>query len=319
MRKTINYILIIIFTTALFYACSDIYNVSEDISKEEIKILSPREAYQSENFYVSFWWEPIEGADFYQFTLVRGTYDSLEEKIIDTALVATEFYMTLFPSVFEVRLFGWNDYYTTDTVYRTFTIDSTAKLQQVNLSVPTNNYITNDSIITFSWLDVDNADQYYLEVLEEGERVFQVSTTLLEISSPSNDPVVPDIPEGQFVWSVVASNSKTSPSTPSTRIITIDRTAPKKPLLKSPVNKDTIQLDERKLEWTRKTDGGTEIYDSVYIYSDSLLTNIVFAEEVNEETLDFDLGVNRYFWRVISIDLAGNKSEFSVTREFYIE
>jgi len=78
---------------------------------------------------------------------------------------------------------------------------------------------------------------------------------------------------------------------------------------------DTINT----LFWNRGTETGSSITDSLYIYNDSLMTNLNTGIYTTGTSYSDSLGVGSYFWRVRSIDAATNKSNYSALNKFTIQ
>jgi hypothetical protein len=122
-----------------------------------------------------------------------------------------------------------------------------------------------------------------------------------------------NLPEANFVWAVKASNQNTSPGFP-TKAIIIDRTAPAKPTLSSPADKSSYTTWPVTLSWKR-SETGAKFYDSVYVATDTLFTNKVISQIVDTTFLSLTLTLDTtYFWKVKTIDAAGNVSGFDIRK-----
>ena len=122
--------------------------------------------------------------------------------------------------------------------------------------------------------------------------------------------------DGNYQWRVLAQNgNSTSSAVNSTRNITIDRTAPAAPFPDTPAANDTAS-NPVILAWTRDA---SAIKDSIYVYADTNLTTLVTSALTYSQNLSFNGTIGQdYFWRVKSIDAAGNKSPYSVRRKFIV-
>ena len=97
----------------------------------------------------------------------------------------------------------------------------------------------------------------------------------------------------------------------------VDITAPSKPIQIDPINNNVDTITTVHFSWNSGT-SLSEITDTLYIYSDSLVTNYETLY-TNDTSLDYDFtSLGTYFWRVRSGDKAGNTSLYSNTRKFTI-
>jgi len=121
--------------------------------------------------------------------------------------------------------------------------------------------------------------------------------------------------EGSYIWKVNASNSM-SYTVFSSRNITIDNTNPIAPFNFLPVNNDTLSSPVD-LSWETDTDVLT---DSLIIYDDSLMSSINMIQVLSSSQYSFSgsSGIS-YFWRVRSLDKAGNPGPFSSLLKFHVQ
>jgi len=96
----------------------------------------------------------------------------------------------------------------------------------------------------------------------------------------------------------------------------IDLTAPDAPVLSDPMNGDSLSLPSL-LTWNNDE---TANVDSLFVYPDSLISAPVVQLPLSVSSFTFNNqpGNQFYFWRVKSIDQAGNESSFSALRKFYV-
>ena len=91
------------------------------------------------------------------------------------------------------------------------------------------------------------------------------------------------------------------------------------PVLVSPNNNDILPDTTNTLYWDRGTITGSTIKDSLFIYSDTSMVNLVRGIYTANTSYSDSLGVSDYYWRVLSIDAAGNRSAYSPLRKFTIQ
>jgi hypothetical protein len=194
-------------------------------------------------------------------------------------------------------------------------IDSSANLtsQQVVLLTPTLNYATNNITQVFKWYELYNANDYRFEIRSpdwNGQLVY--NPEIIEGSEISLT-----LNEGFYEWGVQAQNNSSS-SAFTTRKLIIDLTNPVSPTLVSPSNGDTLTATTANFKWKRGINTGSAISDSFYIASDTGFTNIKVNALVADTTYTWTSVQNgTYYWKVKSIDAAGNKSGYSSRFKFY--
>ena len=306
--------LLFIFTVC-FQSCDDL--IVEDIENERIMLLAPSNNLTTSRLSHTFWWDILDGAENYNMQLVEGSFGSVTQFILDTNLANNKFDYTLYPGSFQWRVKGLNN--GGETYYTTFnlTIDSSLNIsnQQLILSAPTDNFITNNDYVTFSWNSLLNADDYLIEVHENtwsGNLVHgpQVTTNLSYSTT---------LPEGTHVWGVQARNSSSNSSTAfSTRTVTIDTTSPNIVTLNTPLDNATLSNTFHSYTWTQGSNSGTAISEVIYFYSDAGATNLVKSANAVGSSHSDSLGLGTFYWRVQSTDAAGNIGSMSVIRQFTI-
>ncbi len=99
--------------------------------------------------------------------------------------------------------------------------------------------------------------------------------------------------------------------------LTIDNTPPNAPILVFPSHNDTLS-GEFTLSWNQASDTGSPLSDSLFVYSDSLITLLYKIPKTVTNHTD-SLAVGSYYWRVRSYDSASNLGPFSATRKFNIQ
>lgn len=316
MKKILKYILLFVLPATLFFACEDF--IEEDIDSETISLLAPANNLTTIQLTHTFWWDWLDGAESYNMQLVEGSFSSVTKFLFDTTITKNKFQYTLYPGSFQWRVKGMNN--GSETYFTTFslTIDSSLDIssQQIILSSPTDNYITNNTNITFSWNSLLNADDYLIEIHENtfsGNLVFGPQVT----STTSYNTT---LNEGTLVWGVQGRNSTSNTSTPfSTRTLTIDTTRPNIVTLVSPADNATLNDVYNTYTWTQGVNTGTALTDDIYFYSDAGATNLIKTMQAVGTSHQDSLGTGTYYWRVQSTDAAGNIGPASNIRKVTIQ
>ena len=294
-----------------FSSCTDI--LLKDLDGEQVTILSPRDSLRTASNSVTFWWELKEGAESYRLQIVSPKFDSLITFLHDSPVVGDKFFRTFNTGTYEWRIRPENSVSVGDYVTRTLFVVTNDSLdqQQMFLLNPADNFITNQSSVSFNWYGISAATDYKFELLNVGTSQLVIPAQLV-----TDTFLNLTVEEGTFDWQVRAENEfSVTPFT--SRSLTIDTTRPEKPTLITPLNNETIS-GTADFEWSRGTNSGTAIFDSLFIYSDSL--NTIFSIDTTGNTTFSDsLPVGDYYWRVRSVDAATNMSEVSNSRRFLIQ
>lgn len=316
MKKILRYTLFLFLPATLLIACEDF--IEEDIDSETVSLLAPGDNLTTIQLTHTFWWDWVDGAETYNMQLVEGSFSNVTQFLLDTTITKNKFQYTLYPGSFQWRVKGMNN--GSETYFTTFslTIDSSLDIssQQVILSSPTDNYITNSTNITFSWNSLLNADDYLIEVHENtfgGNLIYgpQVTTSTSHTAALS---------EGTLVWGVQGRNSTSNTSTSfSTRTLTIDTTRPNIVTLVSPADNATLNDIYNTYSWTQGTNSGTTLTDDIYFYSDAGATNLVKTMQAAGTSHQDSLGAGTYYWQVQSTDAAGNVGIASNIRKVTIQ
>jgi hypothetical protein len=308
---------VIIYISIFIVACSEIFET--DISNSEVNLISPADSIYTTSNTLTFWWDEIEGATNYRLQIVTPSFDSIQELVIDTMMVKTQVSFVFIPGRYEWRVFALNNSSSTKYSKRSFSVDSTSSLSddKVFLLFPANQACFSKTKIIFQWAKNERATKYVFEIRENNENgdIIQVPQIL------TTDTISLTLKEGKFYWSLQALN-QSSGSQISGRTLIIDQTAPLTPVLQSPNNEDTITGSDVVLKWTRPSGSLAPISDSVFIANDSLFTQSSIIEKAFIDTTNYNINTNDpgwLYWRIKSIDAAGNQSDYSKYRKFIFE
>ena len=316
MKKILRYILLLFLPATLFFACEDF--IEEDIDSETVSLLAPANNLTSIQLTHTFWWDWVDGAETYNMQLVEGSFTTVTKFLLDTTIAKNKFEYTLYPGSFQWRVKGMNN--GSETYFTTFslTIDSSLDIssQQIILSSPTDNYITNNTNITFNWNSLLNADDYLIEIHENtfgGNLIFGPQVT-------SGTSYNTTLPEGVLVWGIQGRNLTSNTSTGfSTRTLTIDTTSPNIVMLSLPADNATLNDGYNTYSWTQGVNTGTALTDDISFYSDAGATNLIKTIQATGTSHQDSLGIGTFYWRVQSSDAAGNIGPASNIRKVTIQ
>lgn len=317
MIKYLNrfYLVVITGIFASLLACDDI--LEEDIATDSVVLLAPVDSMVTDSFSITFWWEELEGASDYLLQVVSPSFESPFQLLVDTVIATNKFTYTFAPGNYQWRVKGQNFGFGTDFSSRTFVIDSSGNLssQPLKLIAPENGFITNDTIIKFSWESIPIAEEYLFEIITP-PAFFQITTeTSIEVTFDKAD--------AREEWRVTAFNEN-SITRSDIFEFTIDVTSPEKPSPVNPENEAIFNSLPIGLTWNSPADDRDR--DSLFVYvgdQNTLLngfpvatTNTTFTFSSNDPD-PLDIGI--YFWAVKTVDRAGNVSDFSEMRKFELQ
>lgn len=297
--------------------CSDF--IEKDIENKIVYVNAPPDSLRTTIITQTFWWDFIDGADYYNLQIVSPRFELIERLVLDTTITENKFTFALLPGIYEWRISAFNSGYATPYTVSTLFVDSTMDLtlQQVSLKTPSSNAATINSKMSFRWGKIYSANLYNFEIRKDdwnGEVIAGPVET-------EADTVSILLAEGTYAWGVKALNS-ISESSYSVRSFIVDWTAPGKPELTAPVSGKSYSSPPVQLTWQRTNNGGSVIVDSVYIATDSVNFSGNIIDRYKTANTYFNINISDYgdyFWRIRSIDAAGNKSPLSSIRRFTIE
>jgi hypothetical protein len=301
---------LILLTLLSQIGCDDIIEV--DISNKAISTISPSDKSTSDQSTQIFWWNTIENAEFYRLQLVKGTFISIQQFIVDTAVVGDKFRISLNPGNYTWRIRGENNGYQTRYSYYSFTIDSTLDLtnQQLLMLFPLDNFISNSVQLNFTWNLLSSASNYHLKIYEQPS-----NNLLTDTLTTLNSYVKIFQNEGNYIWQVRAENN-IGFTQYNSRNFMVDITPPTPPLIIAPSVGSFVSINDS-LKWNSASDA---FLDSLYIYADSLQQIIQIKVRSNSPYIITNiLSTGNHFWNVISFDIAGNRSTASSIFKFYLQ
>ncbi|HNU34433.1 MAG TPA: hypothetical protein PKN75_12675 [Bacteroidia bacterium] len=290
-------------------SCKDVFE--EDLEGKIVKIISPPDSLRTSQVLQTFWWEEIEESESYRIQIVKGTFNFPLEFVSDSLVYGDKFSKSLLPGDYQWRIRPENTTSFGSFITRTLFIDSTLDLsnQTVLLVSPANNFVTNNSSLTFEWQKLYNATEYRFQLIDIG------NGSVIEDEVTTNDTISFSLVEGDYQWQVRAQNN-ISLSNYSSRLFTIDQTAPATPYNLLPFNNSFINNGDT-LFWSADS---SSIGDSIYISTDTLfISPSPLKLYTTNNFYPVNLSSAAYFWKVKSLDAANNESSFSATQKFIVQ
>lgn len=304
------------FAVVGFVACRKDFIV-EDIKNKSITINAPANNLVTTNNKVTFWWEPLDGAEKYNIQVVKPNFAAITSIVSDTTLTGNKFDLNLQPGTYQWRIKAINN--GGSTTFQTFNlvVDTTSNLSSLTVSTidPPANWLTGNKRVAFSWNSLNAATNYQVIIMNSTNGIIKDTTTSLITYTYTFAS------QGVYSWKVRASNdfSISQYNTPLT--FTIDVTAPAAPVLTSPTHNAVI-TPTNNLVWNRVGAPDAK-YDSIYVATDSLFTNVISLTKAYTQSITVSSLNNSppatstiYWWRLRSVDSVGNRSVYSNQLKF---
>jgi len=302
---------------SLAVACQSI--LEQDINGESVLLISPPDGHHSTNYTQTMWWDEVQGASGYNLQVVSPSFSYVRKLVLDTNVTTNQFIYTFYPDTFAWRVSAFNPAYETRYAFATFYIDSTEGPQEVILQEPFNGYITNDSLLVFSWDNAINATNYRILIKEGADLISNKITYETTINYPDNVLGNLLLIDGEYTWTVRSENEVGYSEYAPERNLMVDRIAPSTPSILKPVPGDTVSSFN--LAWKRGLSGGSPITDSLLVYMDSVSKTEILNIAINDTVYTYSGATNNkwYRFKVKSVDAATNQSSWSSFRYFFYE
>jgi hypothetical protein len=306
--KSKPYFFAIFLLSFLISSCDDF--LERELGGQTVVVLAPSNNTISSNYTQSFWWEELKGASKYKLQIVKPSFSTIQELVVDTFIVGTQFSYTLQPGSYQWRLRAENSVSISDFITYNLTIDSSLNLgnQTLLLNTPSDNLYSNSLTHTFTWYAMPSASDYLFGIFSQsGVQIGNYQSTSLLTANYTFTS------EGTFKWRVIAQNNQ-SVSPYTERTITIDTTKPLIPTLTFLPLNDTTSLNPIPLTWNN-----IEANASYWVL---ISTDSTFASysDTTTASLNYDFygaAIGQfYYWKVKAIDRAGNAGQFSVIKRF---
>ncbi|MEL6809707.1 MAG: hypothetical protein AAFP76_00035 [Bacteroidota bacterium] len=282
--------------------------IEPDISERQVNLISPRDGVEVASNTIFFDWEPVEEATRYEIQVATPDFDNTQQLLLNVTDSVTVNQLDLTLGDYQWRVRAKNSNYETAYTTASFRVVAVENFSDniVQLLAPSDNFITNNTQQLLTWEAVEGATLYRIQVLENGALIDEQAT---------NDPSLEyTFGEGVFIWQVRAENG-TDNTLYSSRDILIDTTAPNIASLLSPEDGMVLTAQTVSFNWNREPLSGSTEFDSIYVYNDMDLTNLVLKEQANPP-YETDLTNDTYYWQVKAFDEAGNEGEGSTVFTF---
>jgi len=315
--KHLSFFLLAISSVQLISSCKAI--IEPDITNRVVTLDAPGDQYQSASYSINFLWEPVDDALTYHLQVVTQTFNNVGALALDTLVKSNKFTINLSPGSYQWRVMAQNG--SSKTQYSTprnlIILQSSIKQQSVQLISPANNFLTNQSSVTFQWGNLYGATKYQLQIDTNNF----VDTTKLTYNQtiPALQVNFTFLKDQVYQWRVRGQNDTAMAIWSAVNIITYDHTPPAQVSVISPANNQTIPLPVS-LQWNPAASAAKyRLYafksDSVTAYSAS------YPMLLNTTSYSFNTGASgdRVYWKVTAIDAAGNESKASVLRSFVLQ
>jgi len=318
MNKSALYTLIFsAFVLISISSCEDIFET--DVTNQKVELLSPLDEWKTPKQNVLFVWSPNIDAQKYNLQIVEGSFAEVSCYIADTIVTLPKFENTLTPGNFEWRVAIINGESKSEWSYRKFTIEESKDITENKpvLIQPVNQAIIAKNNIELKWEELDGASEYRIEIhknewngeLVLGPKMIDKITETVTLS------------DGEYTWGVIAENS-TNKSLPATRTLTVDTTSPVVSTTVAPAEESNQISLNVVFSWTRANDTGSPLSDSIFVSTteDFKKTSVVINELTDNNTgYTATLPAKgTYYWRLKTIDKAGNMSGYSSIVKFKV-
>ncbi|MBN1462687.1 MAG: hypothetical protein JXQ69_09375 [Paludibacteraceae bacterium] len=289
-----------------FCACDEI--IDPDISNKKVSLYSPSDSVTITANTVLFKWNALEGAAKYRLQVVSPTFSAISSVLADTIITNTQFSLALNKGSYQWTVSAINNTAMaySDTLSLTVALSGDLSLSTVSNLYPTNAAASKN--ITFIWDKVFSAKSYEFVLWSPS---WQSGSIVKKETISTNQYTITGLSEGTYAWGVKAINDSTE--TPfSNCSITIDVTNPLPPTLTTPAEASTTNSSSVTFQWTRATDTGSTLFDSLYVATDEQFINCIVNRKMSSTSATENITTaGTYYWRVRTIDAAGNKSEYS--------
>ena len=319
MKRLINIFLCIGFIS--FLSCDDVFE--EDIEEENIQVIFPKEWDTISSNSVEFRWGEIDGAKNYRLFV---TSTSTGKVLYDTLALGSHVNLPFNTGRFVWKVRGENSAYTTAyTKEINFQVASSSDLseQTLFLKSPSDNFYTNTTqSILLTWEFNKNALDYVLEI---DKTVSNNTETIIHEEELTSNNYTLDaseiVDDALYTWRVKGVNEE-SETVYTSRKIYIDKKAPNVPALMTPED-NAISGDTVTFVW--------EVADDLGVISSPTKSILQLAKnaEFTDGVIEFETSDNEreyifpdngdYYWRVKTLDEAGNQSEYSDNKKITIQ
>lgn len=282
-----------------------------DISNSYVSIVAPTQGSEIASNSIQFTWDTVEGATEYEIQVATPNFENAAQVVLSNRDTLTSAQLEIAVGNYEWRVRAFNSAYNTPYSNAKFKVTPVENFSDnvVILLDPQNNTISNSASQTFSWQAVPGATLYRFQLLNTENAIITEQTT-------SATTVENKLEDDNYTWQIRAENGLEN-TLYSSNSLFIDTVLPNVPVPTSPEDNSEFTNNEITFTWTREPINGSLEKDSLFVYEDELLTNLLFKKEVISPHIE-TLENNTYYWNLRSFDEAGNSSATSTTFSFMI-
>lgn len=115
-------------------SCSAFFE--EDISDRQVVLLAPSDGLKTSSMSPVFWWEYMDGADFYNLQIVSPEFAFTERLVLDTIITGNKLQYRLYPGNFEWRVSANNSAFSTPFTTFSLIVDTVATVSTAKDKIP---------------------------------------------------------------------------------------------------------------------------------------------------------------------------------------
>lgn len=306
-------------------ACNDVFE--KNITDEVPVVILPKNKDSIAENPVHVKWEAVDGATKYRIEIVSPNFNNIADYVIDSIVVATDFYVALDTNQYALRITALNAGYTSQpSAIKSFFVGVAPSADsEVKLTSPFNFAYFNATNFdrVFDWEPVANLKSFTFELHKDsdfsGDLLFnkaQLETSQLTLEST----IV--LSEGDYNWGVKSFLLNNSESNFAKRIFYIDTTSPAKVTLQTPINNALVTAGDITFNWNIPNDPGKVHAPITYLLevaTDNLFTTIVKTQSTTSNSFTIeDLTTGTYYWRVTPTDAATNSGASSTVNKLIL-
>jgi len=182
---------------------SNSFILEYDLSSEEQDLIAPINDVQLTSGDISFSWLATEGAKEYQLQIATPNFTTPIEIVIDDLLTTNSFTTNLKAGEYEWRIKAINDEFETEFTSNSFILEYDLTSEELELTAPINDVQLTSGEITFSWLEIEEAIEYQLQIATPN---FEVGNEIIIDTSLTTNSFTTNLETGEYQWRVKAIN-----------------------------------------------------------------------------------------------------------------
>jgi uncharacterized protein YegP (UPF0339 family) len=272
--------------------------LSGDIQKNVIMLMSPTDKSTIVDKKVTFWWNTLSGAQKYNLQVATPTFTNPVKLIYDQWVTTNFISLDLEPGNYEWRVKASNSTGETNYSQSSFSIyNNDLTKQKTTLLKPLYGEQINNSSATLSWEKINSSATYHLLIKKDS---WETGTIVQEMSTSKTEIELPFL-NGEYFWGVKAIDPQNSSETEySIRKFVVDF---KKGLtgtvvlLMSPADKSTI-IEKKVTFWWNQLNGAEKYNLQIASPSFSNPVKLIYDQWITDISAIVELEPGSYEWRV---------------------